>query len=427
MTRTVFISHSAEDDPKLTDAQRKTRERARDVRDEIERGLTEVDGLTAWIDREQLEAGQEWRKEIHAALFNCAAGVILLDDEAFNSPWVLKETTVLSVRRSLLPTFPMVPVLLDQGSSAQFEKRPEWKALGMREIQAMKKPPEEVAAAVIDLIKDAAVPEPTSFELWVDDIFGILHAFGPQKVRLDKIAKDLQVPAAADWTADDRRAVRTLALALATSRDPIQVVRVVRELASLAPDSRVEIKRLLMPAWVRPERAALAAAGLRSTEFGRRLILGSEDEHVAHEHLNRAECCSNDLRVCGAAIAQGEDENGDLLYDSCAASIWAAFPMANGKTGPQFAACLAQYHNPPVVLRVAPGAMQGAVLRSVVDRVQSDFAGVAVLMMTDDVASLAAELAPPMPLALIPALTSDEIGTRSGYEAELDLFVKGKN
>jgi TIR domain len=424
MTRTVFISHSAEDRPGLTDTQREVRARARQVRDAIEQGLTAVGGLTAWIDREQVEAGQEWRKEIHAALFDCSAGVILLDDEAFNSPWVLKETTVLSVRRSLLAGFPLVPVLLDQGSSDQFDKRPEWKALGMREIQAMKEQPGDVAAKVIDIVKDAAVPEPTSFELWVDDIFGILHQFGPQKVRLDKIAKNLQVPLAADWTANDRRAVRTLALALATSQDPIQVVRVVRELASLAAESRADVKRLLMPAWVKPERAILAAAGLRSVEVSRRLVLGSDDEFVAHEHLNRAECCSNDLRVCGAAIAQGEDANGDLLYSDCVSSIEQRVPMAKGLRGQAFGDYLVK-SGYQLVLRVAPGAMQVAVLRSVLDRVQSDFPGIGVLLMTDDASKLADDLTPPKPLALIPELTGTEINSRTGYEAELDLFVKG--
>ncbi len=426
MTRTVFISHSAEDRADLADDRRQIRARARAVRDAIVAGLAEVDGLTAWIDKDEVEAGQEWRKEIHAALFGCAAGVILLDDESFNSPWVLKETTVLSVRHSLLPTFPLVPVLLDQGSSDQFEKRPEWKALGMREIQAMKKPPDEVASAVIELIKDAAVPEEAPFELWVDAIFGIIHAFGPQKVRLDKIAKELQVPVAADWTADDHRAVRTLALALAASEDPIQVVSVVTELASLAPENRVEIKRLLMPTWVKPERAALAAAGLRSPAVGRRLVLGTDIEVVVEEHLNRAECCSEKLRVCRAATSQGEDENGDLLYNDCVSAIRKCFPMAKSATGNDFANYLVKSGFQPV-LRLAPGPMQVAVLRSVLDRVQADFPGVGVLLTTDDVTTLATELAPPAPLALIPELTVDEIETRSGYEAELDRFVKGKN
>lgn len=426
MTRTVFISHSCEDNTELPQARRDMRARTRAVRDRIEKGLEGVEGLTAWIDHDQVEPGQEWRKEIHKALFDCSAAVILLDDEAFNSPWVLKETTVLSVRRSLLTGFPMVPVLLDQGSSAQFGKRPEWKALGMREIQAMKQPPDEVAAKVIDLVSGAAeVRKEGAFESWVDAIFGILLAFGPQKVTLDRIAKILQVPEADDWTEDGHQAVRTIALALTASEDLFQVARVVKELTTLPQERRETIKKLLMPAWVKPSRAALTAWGLRSPEVGRRLILGSEDELVAQEHLNRAECCSGGLVLCKPLPVQGEDEHGDLLYNECASAIDAVNPMAFGARGQRFADYLAKFDNDPVVLRLAPGAMPGAVLRNVLDRLQTDFPGIAVLLLTDDVPSLAGDLALPAPLQLIPTLTVDEVKTRAGYEAQLDLFVKG--
>lgn len=426
MTRTVFISHSCEDNTSLPQASRDMRARTRAVRDQIEKGLEGVEGLTAWIDKFDVEPGQEWRKEIHKALFDCSAAVILLDDEAFNSPWVLKETTVLSVRRSLLTGFPMVPVLLDQGSSDQFDKRPEWKALGMREIQAMKRPPDQVAKLVVDLVRDAAeVDKEGAFESWVDAVFGILLAFGPQKVTLDRIAKILQVPQADDWTANGHRAVRTLALALTASDDLFRVARVLKELTTLPQERRETIRRLLVPAWVKPSRAALTAWGLRSPEVGRRLILGTEDELVAQEHLNRAECCSARLVLCKPLPVQGEDEYGDLLFDECASAIHAVNPMAEGVEGEKFAVYLANFGNDPVVLRLAPGAMPVAVLRNVLDRLQTAFPGIAILLLTDDVTSLAGDLAPQAPLELIPTLTVEEIKTRAGYEAQLDLFVKG--
>jgi TIR domain len=55
------------------------------------------------VDFDKLQDGSPWPDQLHEWLARCHAGLILLTPDAVRSPWVLKETTILSWRHSRDP------------------------------------------------------------------------------------------------------------------------------------------------------------------------------------------------------------------------------------------------------------------------------------------------------------------------------------
>ena len=123
MKRSVFISHSCNQNPAAFpagDPRRVRLERARAVRSAITAKIKQ--GFDVWLDSDRLRAGDPWRLEIFRAMYRCSAAVLLLDEDAFASPWVRQEATILNFRRRLSPSFVLIPLLLDEGSSRRFDE-----------------------------------------------------------------------------------------------------------------------------------------------------------------------------------------------------------------------------------------------------------------------------------------------------------------
>ena len=61
-------------------------------------------------DKEQLAPGDDWRQRIAFMLHACHAAIVLLDENARNSDWVLTESIFLSLRNQVDPDFQFIPV-----------------------------------------------------------------------------------------------------------------------------------------------------------------------------------------------------------------------------------------------------------------------------------------------------------------------------
>ena len=48
-------------------------------------------GLSLWIDRSNLQGGQDWVEMIQSAIKGCQILILILSPDAVNSPWVQKE------------------------------------------------------------------------------------------------------------------------------------------------------------------------------------------------------------------------------------------------------------------------------------------------------------------------------------------------
>src|SRR5688572_25095194 len=69
-----------------------------------------ADDLQVLYDKEQIQTGDDWRKRIAFMLHSCHGGVVIVDEAALDSPWVLAEATFLSLRHEYSPTFGFLPV-----------------------------------------------------------------------------------------------------------------------------------------------------------------------------------------------------------------------------------------------------------------------------------------------------------------------------
>src|SRR5215831_13971845 len=95
----IFLSHSSGDGL------------VGQIRDRLYKQLRSR-GFEVLLDRELLRGGMEWRPVLHRWLGECDGAVILFSRAALNSDWVLKESTILTWRRSLGSKVRVLPVLV---------------------------------------------------------------------------------------------------------------------------------------------------------------------------------------------------------------------------------------------------------------------------------------------------------------------------
>ena len=86
----LFISHSSPTED--------SRERLRELVAEIE-AKSPPTPIRVLVDMEQIAGGDDWHRRIAFMLHACHAGVVLIDDAALSSTWVLAEATFLSLRQ----------------------------------------------------------------------------------------------------------------------------------------------------------------------------------------------------------------------------------------------------------------------------------------------------------------------------------------
>ncbi len=151
----LFVSHSSPDDG--------TRARLTEFVTALERlsgGVVHV-----LYDAEQITQGDEWRRRIAYMLHACDAAVVLLDEAALQSEWVLAESVFLSIRHAYDPSFRLVPVsFLDKDDLAarraqlvqlqEAQRRSSWNVARLDDLQyAVAQSPQQVAELVIGAMR----------------------------------------------------------------------------------------------------------------------------------------------------------------------------------------------------------------------------------------------------------------------------------
>jgi hypothetical protein len=153
----IFISHSSH-----TDEDRNFVRRLRE-------SLTNK-GYEVLLDLSELQAADDWNKELHEWLAACHAGIVLLTPHSIERPWVLKEATILTWRRSLdTQHFKLFPALFDGVTDAMLEKA-KFAPLVIKSLQAVAgKTPEAIANEVAQIIGD-----PVEVETPLDQLAKVL-------------------------------------------------------------------------------------------------------------------------------------------------------------------------------------------------------------------------------------------------------------
>lgn len=151
-------------------------------------------GVDVLYDKEQIETGARWREVIHAMLAECDAAIILVTPDSLQSPWVLKEATILRWRHDRDTNFQIfVSADVDTG---ELKKNRMWDPIDLPEIQFLTR--DSVAGIATSVKKRlarlAAQLRPTPLDLLAEEITGLLTKAHPKHLEMALNALNEQVP-----------------------------------------------------------------------------------------------------------------------------------------------------------------------------------------------------------------------------------------
>lgn len=164
----LFISHSTSGLPET--------DRCAIIRDRLNSVLSD-DGWDVFLDKLRIKPGDQWRSEILYNLAHAQAGIILFNEKATESDWVMAEALILCFRKSRDPKFQIIPVLLD-------DKKPDdtclkrYEPFELNKIQAYRDKsslsPEESACEIAGKF-DLKKVELQETNRWMDGVINLLE------------------------------------------------------------------------------------------------------------------------------------------------------------------------------------------------------------------------------------------------------------
>lgn len=144
MTRRVFISHRNGQPDEITFIRR--------LKDELVGA-----GFEVLVDFERLTPGATLRQDIYTWLGICHAAVVMLSPKALSadSAWVPTESAILAWRRTLDPTFLVIPVLMPGVEVDDLREHLRFRDLGLHDLLCIS---HESEADTIDQVRGALQP-----------------------------------------------------------------------------------------------------------------------------------------------------------------------------------------------------------------------------------------------------------------------------
>ncbi|HEU0078141.1 MAG TPA: toll/interleukin-1 receptor domain-containing protein [Longimicrobiaceae bacterium] len=240
----IFLSHSSHTAADLAFAR------------EVAAAL-EAEGFVVLFDRDKLQPSDDWNQKLHEYMAWCHAGVLLLTPAALQRPYVLKEATILTWRRTLDPGFRLFPVLRG-GTTVDDLKRGSFSSLMIDEVQAAAGSAEEIAAAVAAVFPRESEDE-TPLDLLAGRLADLLEDAGSNTLRA--VARKLGVDDA-EWAPGEGSHARSVSLiARRIVREELGAYRGVGELVSDLGLSRLQgedlrtVLQIVAPYWVSGEAA----------------------------------------------------------------------------------------------------------------------------------------------------------------------------
>jgi hypothetical protein len=244
----VFVSHSSH---------------APDALDRLEvlaRGLRAgKSGVEVLFDKEQISDGARWREVIHAMLAECDAAIILITPDAMQSPWVLKEATILRWRYDRDPKFPLLPVMSASVDMAELKKNRLWDPIDLPEIQFVAS---DSAAKIAALVKKKLAPlaaqlQPAPLDFLADEIVSLLSKASPKHLLsvLESLNEQIHLE-----VGDQHRRLAYAIAQWILRRPPPALQRMATTLALLGKtfpaDDACQILDLVSPMWVELDAAS---------------------------------------------------------------------------------------------------------------------------------------------------------------------------
>ena len=296
----VFISHSS-----------KIQEQ-RDLLETIVTSLQSRDGgYEVLVDRQGIKAGDEWRQKIHAWLADCHAAVILFSKEALESPWVLKEATVLGWRKSQEPEFKLVLVRMPDVSKHDLDSQ-NYAPLNLNELQhATTSNAGEIVGIVKTSIGSPQITK-TPMEKLREEIAGFLKRVDESMLKQACDTHFGQIP----WVpgtdskarfADhlSRKIFQEGPNNLATAKTVLASLHL-----SLDEETALRIFKILGPFWVEPDAAGKIHAARTGTVDYRDIAMNGKHlyDFTAEMYLARAYPLSTLWRLIRVSDSAADDD-----------------------------------------------------------------------------------------------------------------------
>ena len=335
----LFVSHSTPeaDLPRLT---------ALVAAIEAAAGDTELDviyNLDVMYDKEQLAPGDDWRQRIAFMLHACHAAIVILDENARKSDWVLTEAIFLSLRNQVDPDFQFIPVNFlpkDDGTADALDARAAraaerakfgegtWRVVDLSRIQQARGATEQqVADLVVGALtsKGALIPYQSPVDrlaLQLASSFGGV-AGGLLDPVIDRFGPDLSY-------LQGERATRA-AMAITrhiVGKGKLNEIRDALDLLGLAvsDDGRFAILEALAPLRLDANAAALLT---RKRANGKGCVHASlqttRPDRTVHWYIARANLAGRPKVM--------QINNADASFDSLQADLRTAWKMQNRRLG----------------------------------------------------------------------------------------------
>jgi hypothetical protein len=272
--RRIFISHSNKDPF------------AEQYLREVDSALTAA-GFDVLIDTKHLGPGVSWRDELYTWMGLSHGAVILVSDSVLreDSIWVPREAGILLWRRTLDPSFVVVPVCIGSVTPEHLAG-PPFRDLQLQAIQGVRaQTPEAVAREVVELFAGPSVPS-SPFDALADRIVELLA--GVSEGVLTEAAEAIGVDLG-PWAP---RNVPARGLALALLQVPLGVsVDAIEVLAEHIDAARADqILAIVAPSWVDLSAARWLADFGTSPAERPALILNASTHFSATMYVQRAGC-----------------------------------------------------------------------------------------------------------------------------------------
>jgi hypothetical protein len=295
----IFISHASKDGvPDAPEPEPGTPAArlayARKVRGLIQARLR--DSYEVWLDKSDIQPGEDWEAKLDDWLGTCDGAVILLDGESVNSLWVQKEATVVAWRRDSGSGVVVIPVFLGDFKAEDLDgtllsklnlpvsqaARSETRGMADGDAERLAT---QVRKSFCDLIEPLAE---TPMEAWIAQVRARVREVNDDGL-LAQAAEELGITRE-QWL--QRRTggaslVAAIAQGLLTSEQVVIVQALNKLRRGLKDDEFRQLWELVRPAWVDPSAAEHLRSALRDDPRHLALLSASR-ERIVRDHVDRA-------------------------------------------------------------------------------------------------------------------------------------------
>jgi hypothetical protein len=388
----VFVSYSARErvleelgpNDSLSRHQHRLRY-AKDLTVDLEGALAAV-GLSTWIDRSQVQAGEDFDPLLSLGLAECSAAIMLLNSDSLASTYMRREATVL-LWRAAVDGLVVLPVLLADIDLARLRRSDLSLTTGLdrasifvpsarkQNAQARQQTCNEIVEALLARLQPQT-SGPTS--RWIADMAHFIREVPDH--RLTALAELLHVPAESARAFTDLRRALSAALLGANVNTALRFMRTavqfMDERSALMATQRVE------PIWVDVSSAlgVIEAADRPNADrlvgfVGTNVRLG---EHV----VARATLSSEDYATVSAPDVFAEFAVQDLVnrYDQ---TIRLRLNIGADETPEEIEKDLSESQAAVFVL-LRCGGLRPETTRAVVHTLQGRFPGICIVLLAEE-------------------------------------------